>query len=351
MHSAHALRMTKRWTALLCGCLVWTACGVPLEETGDESLATASSALGPADRRSHVANTGVTGIGGVAVASWGGYRRDYFYVDATSLTLKHLWSTDRGVSVYGPEDLGGQFLQGTPAAVSWGFQRLDVVVKDSNGRLLHQAWDPSRFPGSHWQGLVFVPGLLFGGAKGSPALASWGPGRLDLFYRDLGSQLAHRWFEGGAWNAGAAENLGGYCMSDPSATSWGDHRLDIVVANTAAGISHRAYDWGWFGWDGIGLSDNDVQYPLQTPVIVSTGSGLLDVFWQRRIPGTAWVSHTTERMHFEGSGWTYRGGAWTQDHGGPPTFITGLGVRGYPEVNVVSTWSTQPLFAEERWFL
>ena len=53
----------------------------------------------------------------------------------------------------------------------------------------------------------------------SPAVSSWAPGRLDVFWRGAAGDLRHKWFANGGWSA--EEELGGTLWSDPDAVSWG----------------------------------------------------------------------------------------------------------------------------------
>src|SRR5262249_15301829 len=61
----------------------------------------------------------------------------------------------------------------SPAAVSWGKNRLDVFAIQSDGHVYHRYYD-----GQKWNG----PDKLPGGStmSGSPAAVSWGPNRIDV---------------------------------------------------------------------------------------------------------------------------------------------------------------------------
>ncbi|HEV2006023.1 MAG TPA: hypothetical protein VGQ85_05350, partial [Candidatus Limnocylindrales bacterium] len=52
------------------------------------------------------------------------------------------------------------------------------------------------------------------------AAASWGPGRVDLFWVDGDRALWHRAWTAGAWQA--AEALGGLLASSPAVTAWAE---------------------------------------------------------------------------------------------------------------------------------
>src|SRR5258708_7965708 len=60
----------------------------------------------------------------------------------------------------------------------------------------------------------------------NPAVASWAPGRLDVFVRGTDNQLWHKWFAG-TWSGW--EPLGGSLTSAPTVTAWGPGRLDVFA--------------------------------------------------------------------------------------------------------------------------
>jgi hypothetical protein len=101
-------------------------------------------------------------------------------------------------------DLGGSTV-GSPAAVTWGPGRLDLFARGSDGRIYNKVWEASRsgwWPGqTDWQDVgggistVDAPG----GALGSPAAVTWGPGRLDLTVRFINGGILRK-----CWNAGTS---------------------------------------------------------------------------------------------------------------------------------------------------
>jgi hypothetical protein len=52
---------------------------------------------------------------------------------------------------------------------------------------------------------------LGGACISTPAAASRGPNRIDVFVIGPDHTLYHQWFDGSRWS-GWAENLGGYCL-------------------------------------------------------------------------------------------------------------------------------------------
>jgi subtilisin family serine protease len=84
---------------------------------------------------------------------------------------------------FGPwVNLGGSFV-GSPSAVSWGPDRLDVFVIGVDGALLQRAW-----VGDHFADWVNLGGSFVG----SPSAVSWGPDRLDVFVIGVDGALLQR---------------------------------------------------------------------------------------------------------------------------------------------------------------
>ena len=91
-----------------------------------------------------------------------------------------------------PESLGtdgfnDQFFVSSPAAVSWGKNRLDIFGILSNSTLLHKYWD-----GSAWQPSASGWESWGDGFNGNPVATSWGENRLDVWALQKG-ELAHRY--------------------------------------------------------------------------------------------------------------------------------------------------------------
>jgi hypothetical protein len=156
-----------------------------------------------------------------------------------------------------------------PAMASWGPGRLDVFVRGTDDELWH-GW----FTGFQFFGWEPLGGVLASG----PTVAAWGPNRLDVFVEGTDGGMWHRWWDGTRWNGW--EPLGGVLASGPTVASWGPNRLDVFVQGTDNGIWHRWWDGTqWNGWEGLGgQSSGD-------PAAASWGPGRVDVF-TRNVDGT-----------------------------------------------------------------
>jgi hypothetical protein len=131
---------------------------------------------------------------------------------------------------------------------SWGPGRLDVFTIDSR-HLLSHAYFTGRWNG--WQSLGAGPG---GAPYHAPAaVASWASRRLDVFAATGdGHALAHKWFSGTAWlgpeKIAAGTGPDRLQLSGLSAASSGVKRLDLFSTDARShGLLHSWYDGSWQG--------------------------------------------------------------------------------------------------------
>jgi hypothetical protein len=201
-----------------------------------------------------------------------------------------------------------QFLGGTltskPAVASWGPNRLDAFARGPDGQLWHRWWN-----GTQWSGWERLGQQLFPGT--GPAAASMSPGRLDVFVEGTDHHLWHRVYDSHGWRPW--EDLGGALASGPAATSWGPGRLDVVAVGTNRAVVHTWYAAGWHGPESLGGQ------ATSDPGIASWGPGRVDVF----VRGTdnqlyhLWYSAGVWR------GWEHLGGNLTT---GPAATALGAGL-------------------------
>ena len=143
--------------------------------------------------------------------------------------------------------------------------------------------------GFGWRGWCTIPGsgqfgAYFNSAAhhwmsgSSPSIASWGPGRVELFINTVNSangnlELVHTWGDNGSWS-GSWEVLGtGLLSGSPSAVSWGPGRTDVFVRAANVGLAYKSFVNGhWSGWLDTGANVNS------SPSVASMASGRLDVF-------------------------------------------------------------------------
>lgn len=178
-----------------------------------------------------------------------------------SATLVAVSASPAPAAFTGWERLGGT-LTGEPAVASWGPGRIDVFARGTDAQLWH------RWFGGTWSRWEPLGGTL----TSAPTVASWGPGRLDVFARGSANQLIHRYYEN-RWSAW--ETLGGTLDSAPSASSWGAGRLDVFARASSGALAHIpfALPWGaWGRWETLGGVLNGA------PGAVSWYANRIDVF-------------------------------------------------------------------------
>jgi C1A family cysteine protease len=160
---------------------------------------------------------------------------------------------------HGYENLGG-LLSSRPNAVSWGNNRIDVVVRGMDSAVYHKWWN-----GSSWNGWESLGGQI----QGAPTICSWANGRLDIFATGLNHHLYHKWYQGG-WSGW--EDLGGVLSSEPTCVSWGHNRIDIFARGLNSAMWHLWYDGAWHGWEDLG------GVITTAPAVCSWSAGRLDCF-------------------------------------------------------------------------
>ncbi len=220
-------------------------------------------------------------VGSPAAVSWGDGRLDIVAHGEDNQVLHKRWRESQGNwSPAGTSwhDLGGQ-ITGSPVVCSWGSGRLDIFVQGLNHGVWHKSWDNAI---ADWTPKDKGWHLLGQEISGTPAVVSWGQGRLDVFVHGTGHQVWYKSYDAskGGWNPPGEEwiCLGGNILGSPSVASWGPGRLDIVVCGHHHAVWHRSYDksrGGWSpetGWRSLGGKI------VGSPIIVSTGEGLFSVF-------------------------------------------------------------------------
>lgn len=160
---------------------------------------------------------------------------------------------------HGYENLGG-LLSSRPNAVSWGPNRIDVVVRGMDSAVYHKWWN-----GTSWHGWESLGGQI----QGAPAICSWASGRLDIFALGLNHHLYHKWYQGGWSNW---EDLGGLLSSEPACVSWGPNRIDIFARGMNSSMWHLWWNGAWHGWEDLGGVINSA------PAVSSWAPGRLDCF-------------------------------------------------------------------------
>ena len=74
---------------------------------------------------------------------------------------------------------------------------------------------------------------------GSPDVASWGSGRLDVFIQGIDQGLWHKWWDGTGWSAW--EPHGGFMGSDPTAVSATTGQVDVFYRGPDGELMSTGY--------------------------------------------------------------------------------------------------------------
>ena len=116
---------------------------------------------------------------------------------------------------------------------------------------------------------------------GAPAAVSWGYGRLDVFLRGNDDAIYHRWCSDGICNDVSHwsdwESIGGVVIAPPAVTSFRPGRLDLFAIGTNSDVFHKVYEAGWDDWNDIGGPYNGGIAAVSLPGGYVSVIGLSDV--------------------------------------------------------------------------
>ena len=215
-------------------------------------------------------------VGTPSAVSWGENRIDLFVRNINGSIQHQAWN---GSSWYPSdhtfENMGGVFA-GDIKAVSWEANRIDLFGRGFDGKIYHKAWDGSQW----WPSLTGWNKLGNETATSDPVAVSWGDNRLDVFIRGQAGDVMIKSWDGSQWWPKSEDwaSLGGQIPfgSKPAVTAWGPERLDIVVRGMDNAIWHKAYSNGnWYpsllGWNTLGGA------ATSDPSMVSWGANRLDI--------------------------------------------------------------------------
>jgi hypothetical protein len=208
-----------------------------------------------------------------AAASWGPGRLDVLAADGAGGLIHKSFQDGWSVWASLPRGPAGHRLS-APALASQGPGRLDAFATDAvSGHLLYATWSGGVWSG--WTDRGPGPG---GHRVGQPAAVSAGSGLLDVIARDaVTGQVVHWKLAGGAWRgpSAVASSPGGAWV--PSVASWAPGRLDVFTVNSSGVLAHLYHSTRWSGWEHLGAGPGGARYVA--PVAVTAwGPRRLDVF-------------------------------------------------------------------------
>jgi hypothetical protein len=189
-------------------------------------------------------------IGAPTVTSWGAPRLDVFVEGCSPINgsnLFHIWSDSNG---WHPWELlpANQIMASSPSAVAWSSGRIDLLARGVDGSLIHGWVDTS------WHLWESMGGCVVG----TPAASSWGPNRLDGWAQactDSGANFVHIWFGNGSWHPFEVVPGNQRIAGILGVTSWAAGRIDMFTRNPdGRTLDHWWYDAAWHGPENFGGS-------------------------------------------------------------------------------------------------
>jgi len=167
-------------------------------------------------------------------------------------------------------------VNGAPAVASWE-GRLDVFVRGTDNHLYHRVYESGLWHGTKWD-------LIAGPANNStlissPAAVSWGSNRIDLFAVWNDKHLSHLAWDGSSWQT-KWDDLGGAINDAPAAASWKKMRADVFIRTTDNNISRRYWEEYHVGYQGTSWEDWHGLGPnlMSAPTAAASALGRIDCF-------------------------------------------------------------------------
>ena len=208
------------------------------------------------------------------------------------------------------ETLGGTCVS-SPAVASWGEDRIDVFAIGTDSKLYHKYWSDRKW--SNW--IAFKDSTCIY----KPAAVSWGKNRIDVFAIGIDKQVYQNSWTGSEW--AGWQNLGGTCIHGVAATSWGEGRIDLFSVGTNSVIYHKYFaDQKWTDWQLLKLQNQKdwekSSTSLCAPAAVASKQGRIDLF-------TLGIDNYVYHAWGDGASWQ----GW-QKIGGPATQGIAAASRG-----------------------
>lgn len=184
--------------------------------------------------------------------------------------------------------LGGT-VNASPSIASWAPGRIDIFTRGTDD-VMYQKWSDGQF--KPWVG---HPGMF----NDDPCIIAPFANRLDVFARGKDNGVYQRWWDGSKWNGWVA--LGGQTAASPVALAPRNGRWDVFMLGTDRAIWHRYADNGWSGWISLGGG------LLDPPAVVCRDNrydvfarGLDNSLYQKTWQNGTWSSWTLHGGQFTG---------------------------------------------------
>jgi hypothetical protein len=109
---------------------------------------------------------------------------------------------------------------------------------------------------------------LGGVGSSAPAAVSWGGDHLEVVVRGTDWHIYHNRFENGQW--AGWQDLGGILSSGPTIASPGIQKLHVLARGLDNAIWHLAYDNGWKTWNSLGGIFDSAPAAVASPKLSTT---------------------------------------------------------------------------------
>ena len=201
-----------------------------------------------------IGNSNIGFVGSPRAFSRSSTTIDLFATDEHGLLEWLSFSTSTGWSSPSGTPSTPNFYHFAPVGVSsWGTNQLDIIINNGS-RVSHRGWS-----GSWGTSEAITP--LQSGPLGTPAVASWGTGRLDAFVTDTQNKLFHAYKTSttGQWNADVNSPMRSDAVGDPVVVSRGSSELDVFYRTTAGSLTHLNFNAGFWTFETNILPGGSIQ--------------------------------------------------------------------------------------------
>jgi hypothetical protein len=184
---------------------------------------------------------------------------NYKFLDGTNWSL--VW-----------QDLGTGFFE-APVAIQWGPSSLALIAIDNTGDMKYNFSS-----GDAWSGFTSLGKPTGVTLQGRPAVVNWGRNRLEIFARGSDNHIWQKSLDG-SWSVWS--DVGSGAASNPTAAVWEGTRLGVAMRDAAGAIKYRYnIDGVWNpagGWDPV-LGPPPMGTFIHAPTLLSWGGNRLNVF-------------------------------------------------------------------------
>jgi hypothetical protein len=193
----------------------------------------------------------------------------------------------------------GGVINTDPAVISWGTGRYDVVALGGDYRLYH--WVGQGNTVSPYEAVTGGLGL------GPVSLSTWGPSRLDVYFKGWDRAVYRASTDTGAGPWQGPERLGGVIDNFPSGIALSNKELRVYALGMDGALYEQFRPFGgtWSGWTSVSAAAGSAGTALAGTPSARVSSGRPKI-WVRSLANRNLTSFTLQ----SGSPWSFA------NHGG-----------------------------------